>query len=85
VGEILAVRAPRNADLKAGTPMLHNRAAKPAGNIATIEEDFPDGNGWVKVDRVVWPFESLHALENGDKVRVVAANGILLKVVKAGE
>jgi membrane protein implicated in regulation of membrane protease activity len=82
-GKYWRARARRGTEQQAGAPALNNRMSGLVGNTAVIETDFPNGKGWVKVDGVFWPCECSQALKSGEKVRVVEADGILLKVVKA--
>ena len=59
--------------------MLNRRAEQCVGRLYTLEEPIVNGRGRVKVDGVFWKIEG-DDLEAGNRVKVVGADGVILKV-----
>lgn len=64
-------------------PLLNQRAAQYVGRLFTLEHPIVDGQGRIRVDDSIWKVQG-EDCETGSKVRVVAAEGVILKVEKAG-
>ena len=60
-------------------PLLNRRAEQCVGRLYTLEEPIVNGRGRVKVDGVFWKIEG-DDLEAGNRVKVVGADGVILKV-----
>jgi len=61
-------------------PLLNKRSAQYIGRVFTLIEPLENGEGKIKVDDSIWKVQG----ENCDdcvKVKVIAANGLILKVV----
>jgi membrane protein implicated in regulation of membrane protease activity len=63
-------------------PGLNRRAARQVGNVHTLVTPIVDGSGRVKVGDTTWTVSGPD-LPAGARVKVVAADGIVLKVEKA--
>ncbi|HYE37727.1 NfeD family protein [Methylocaldum sp.] len=64
-------------------PLLNQRAAQYVGRMFTLEYPIINGQGRIRVDDSTWKVQG-EDCEPGKKVRVVAAEGVILKVEKAG-
>lgn len=64
-------------------PLLNQRAAQYVGRFFTLEHPIVNGQGRIRVDDSTWKVQG-EDCEPGSKVRVVAAEGVILKVEKAG-
>lgn len=64
-------------------PLLNQRAAQYVGRLFTLEHPIVNGQGRIRVDDSIWKVQG-EDCEPGSKVRVVAAEGVILKVEKAG-
>jgi membrane protein implicated in regulation of membrane protease activity len=69
--------------IASGRPLLNRRAAQYVGRIFTLDEPIVDGRGRIRVDDTLWRVEGRDAPAGG-KVRVVAAEGVVLRVEPAG-
>lgn len=63
-------------------PLLNRRAEQCVGRLFSLEEPIVNGWGRVKVDGVFWKIEG-DDLEAGNRVKVVGADGVILKVEEA--
>ena len=63
-------------------PLLNRRAEQCVGRLFSLEEPIANGRGRVKVDGVFWKIEG-DDLEAGNRVKVVGADGVILKVEEA--
>lgn len=63
-------------------PLLNRRAEQCVGRLFSLEEPIVNGRGRVKVDGVFWKIEG-DDLEAGNRVKVVGADGVILKVEEA--
>ena len=63
-------------------PLLNRRAEQCVGQLFSLEEPIVNGRGRVKVDGVFWKIEG-DDLEAGNRVKVVGADGVILKVEEA--
>ncbi|WP_434131551.1 NfeD family protein [Methylocaldum sp. GT1BB] len=63
-------------------PLLNQRAAQYIGRLFTLENPIVNGQGRIRVDDSTWKVQG-EDCEPGSKVRVVAAEGVVLKVEKA--
>jgi membrane protein implicated in regulation of membrane protease activity len=63
-------------------PFLNRRAAQYIGRVFTLEEPIVNGRGKIRVDDSTWRVAG-EDCEAGAKVRVTAAEGVILKVEKA--
>jgi membrane protein implicated in regulation of membrane protease activity len=62
-------------------PLLNQRAAQYIGRVFTLDHPIIDGQGRIRVDDTTWKIQG-EDRESGAKVRVVAAEGTILKVEK---
>jgi len=60
-------------------PLLNQRASQYVGRLFTLEYPIVDGQGRIRVDDSTWKVQG-DDCEPGSKVRVVAAEGAVLKV-----
>lgn len=65
-------------------PLLNRRSAQYIGRVFTLEQPIVDGRGKVRVDDSAWRIEG-EDCASGAKVRVVAAEGVILKVERVNE
>jgi membrane protein implicated in regulation of membrane protease activity len=65
-------------------PLLNRRSAQYIGRVFTLEQPIVDGRGKVRVDDSTWRVEG-GDYASGAKVRVVAAEGVILKVERISE
>ena len=72
----------RNRKPKTDSPFLNRRAERFVGHEAVIDEPIRDGNGRLKLGDTVWRIAGPD-LAAGQKVRVVGADGAVLKVEAA--
>lgn len=63
-------------------PLLNRRAEQMVGSIAVLDQAIEGGRGRVKIDDAFWTVEGPD-LPVGMRVRVVAVNGMTLKVQEA--
>ncbi|CAI8880536.1 NfeD family protein [Methylocaldum szegediense] len=63
-------------------PLLNQRAAQYVGRLFTLEHPIVNGQGRIRVDDSIWKVQG-EDCEPGSKIRVVAADGVILKVEKA--
>ncbi len=63
-------------------PHLNRRSAQYIGRVFTLEEPIVNGSGKVRVEDTIWRVMGNEDLPAGTKVRVVEANGVVLKVEK---
>ena len=64
-------------------PLLNRRADQYIGRVFTLQQPIIDGRGTIRVDDSTWRVEGEDAAAGG-KVRVVAAEGVVLRVERAG-
>ena len=62
-------------------PLLNQRAAQYIGRTFTLDQPMIDGHGKIRVDDTIWKIQGDDG-KIGDKIRVIAAEGIILKVEK---
>lgn len=70
---------PRGGDVR-----LNERATALIGEIALAQSPFQAGHGQVKLNDTIWRASSGEAIGTGDRVEVVAVEGALLRVKRAG-
>lgn len=63
-------------------PALNRRAESYRGRVFTLAEPIRNGDGWLKVEDTLWKARGPD-LPAGAKVRVVGADGVVLKVEPA--
>ena len=63
-------------------PLLNRRAEQQVGSVAVLDQAIEGGRGRVKIDDAFWTVEGPD-LPVGMRVRVVAVNGMTLKVQEA--
>lgn len=63
-------------------PLLNRRSAQYIGRVFTLEHPIVNGRGKVRVDDSIWRVEGADC-GSGVKVRVTAAEGVVLKVERA--
>lgn len=63
-------------------PLLNRRAEQLVGNVAVLDQAIEGGRGRVKIDDAFWTVEGPD-LPVGVRVRVIAVNGMTLKVQEA--
>ncbi|MBA3928896.1 membrane protein implicated in regulation of membrane protease activity [Pseudoxanthomonas japonensis] len=63
-------------------PLLNRRAEQLVGTVAMLDQPIAGGRGRVKIDDAFWVVEGPE-LPAGTRVRVVAVNGMTLKVQEA--
>jgi membrane protein implicated in regulation of membrane protease activity len=63
-------------------PMLNRRGAQYVGRVFVLESPIQNGYGKVRVDDTLWRVRGTDA-EAGSRVRVKAADGVVLEVVSA--
>lgn len=63
-------------------PLLNRRADQYVGRVFTLEEPIVNGRGRIRVDDSSWRVEG-EDCERGTRVRVSAAEGVILRVEKA--
>ena len=63
-------------------PLLNLRPAQYIGRVFTLEEAIVNGRGKIHVDDSTWRVQG-EDCEPGTRVRVIAADGVILKVEKA--
>lgn len=63
-------------------PLLNRRAEQLVGTVATLDQPIEGGRGRVKIDDAFWTVEG-DDLPLGTRVRVIAVNGMTLKVQEA--
>ena len=63
-------------------PLLNRRADQLVGTVATLDQPIEGGRGRVKIDDAFWTVEG-DDLPLGTRVRVIAVNGMTLKVQEA--
>jgi inner membrane protein len=61
---------------------LNRRAEQLVGTVATLDQAIEGGRGRVKIDDAFWTVEGAD-LPLGTRVRVIAVNGMTLKVQEA--
>lgn len=60
-------------------PLLNRRAAQYVGRVFTLEHAIVNGQGKIRVDDSTWKIRG-NDCEAGSKVRVVSAEGVILRV-----
>ena len=63
-------------------PLLNRRAEQLVGTVATLDQPIEGGRGRVRIDDAFWTVEGAD-LPLGTRVRVIAVNGMTLKVQEA--
>ncbi|NCO02769.1 MAG: NfeD family protein [Alphaproteobacteria bacterium] len=64
-------------------PSLNRRGSQYVGRVFTLDEPIVNGVGKIKVDDSTWKVVSESDMKKGDKVKVSALDGVVLKVEKA--
>lgn len=79
---VLAVIGRRyfNAQVPSDQPYLNQRAMRYVGTTLVLDEPIVDGRGRVRIDDTQWRVEGPD-LPSGARVRIVSADGAVLKVV----
>ena len=72
----------RGAGRQSDKPLLNRRAEQLVGTVALLDQPIAGGRGRVKIDDAFWMVEGPD-LPVGTQVRVVAVNGMTLKVQEA--
>ncbi len=72
----------RKAARQSDQPLLNRRAAQAIGRVAVLEQAIDRGQGRIKLDDAFWVVEGPD-LPAGTTVRVVAVDGMVLKVQEA--
>jgi len=80
---MLAARYLRKNPLESERPLLNERAAQLIGQTFDLLDPIVNGRGSVKVGDSIWRVEGPE-LPKGARIKVVGADGTLLKVVAAG-
>ena len=83
LGSIAAWRAwQRRHPANSGRPMLNRRAAQYVGRVFVLDQSIENGFGKVRVDDTLWRVRGADAAA-GSRVRVTAADGVVLEVEPA--
>lgn len=64
-------------------PSLNRRGSQYVGRVFTLDEPIVNGIGKIKVDDSTWKVVSESDMKKGEKVKVSALDGVVLKVEKA--
>lgn len=64
-------------------PSLNRRGSQYVGRVFTLDEPIVNGIGKIKVDDSTWKVVSETDMKKGDKLKVTALDGVVLKVEKA--
>ena len=64
-------------------PSLNRRGSQYVNRVFTLDEPIVNGIGKVKVDDSTWKVVSESDMKKGEKVKVTALDGVVLKVEKA--
>lgn len=72
----------RNRARQSDQPLLNRRAEQMIGRVVTLEQAIVDGSGRAKVDDALWVVAGPDS-PVGSRVRVVAVDGMTLKVQQA--
>jgi membrane protein implicated in regulation of membrane protease activity len=72
----------RKHPIETDRPLLNRRAEQYVGRIFVLEEAIVNGRGKVRVGDTIWPVQGAEAAA-GSQVRVVAAEGVVLRVEPA--
>jgi len=80
---LLALKYLRRHPLQSDRPLLNERALQHVGQCFDLVEPIVNGRGSVKIGDSLWRVEGPE-LPRGTRVRVLGANGTLLKVESAG-
>lgn len=73
----------RYSPIQSDRPLLNRRTAQYVGRVFTLQEPIVNGRGKIRVDDSTWRVEG-EDCPAGARVRVVDAEGIILKVEPAG-
>jgi membrane protein implicated in regulation of membrane protease activity len=79
---LLAHKYLRRHPLESERPLLNERAAQLIGQSFDLLDPIVDGRGSVKIGDTIWRVEGPE-LPSGARIKVVGADGTLLKVVQA--
>lgn len=74
----------RRAETASDRPLLNRRGEQMVGRVAPLDQSIVAGRGRIKLDDAYWVVEGPD-LVAGTAVRVVASDGMTLKVREAGE
>jgi membrane protein implicated in regulation of membrane protease activity len=80
---LLALKYLRKHPLRSERPLLNERAAKHIGQCFDLIDPIVNGRGSVKIGDSIWRVEGPE-LPKGARVRVLGADGTVLKVISAG-
>jgi membrane protein implicated in regulation of membrane protease activity len=80
---LIALKYLRKHPLKSERPLLNERAVKHIGQCYDLVDPIVNGRGSVKIGDSIWRVEGPE-LPKGARVRVLGADGTLLKVAPAG-
>jgi inner membrane protein len=80
---LLALKYLRQHPLQSDRPLLNERALQHVGQCFDLVDPIMNGRGSVKIGDSIWRVEGPE-LPRGTRVRVLGANGTLLKVESAG-
>ena len=79
VSVLVARRYLRQRPIETDQPSLNRRGSQYIGRVFTLTEPIVDGRGRLHVDDTMWKIEGPE-LAVGEKVRVAAVDGVVLKV-----
>lgn len=68
--------------IQSDRPLLNQRTAQYVGRVFTLEEPIVNGRGKIHVDDSTWRVEG-EDCPSGTKVRVMDAEGVILKVIRS--
>jgi len=68
--------------IQSDRPLLNQRTAQYVGRLFTLEEPIVNGRGKIHVDDSTWRVEG-EDCPSGTKVRVMDAEGVILKVIRS--
>jgi inner membrane protein len=80
---LLALKYLRKHPLHSERPLLNERAVQHIGQCYDLIEPIVNGRGSVKIGDSIWRVEGPE-LPKGARVRILGANGTVLKVISAG-
>ena len=80
---LLALKYLRRHPLHSERPLLNERAVQHIGQCYDLIEPIVNGRGSVKIGDSIWRVEGPE-LPKGARVRILGANGTVLKVISAG-
>ena len=76
---VLAGKLLRRHPIGSDRPLLNRRADQHVGRICVLPEPIVNGEGRVRIDDLTWRVRG-HDAPSGQRVRIVAAEGVILRV-----